>query len=405
MFLKAGTILPIDSPPLSPGVIRIQDDKIIALGDLSLLNQGPKDEPIVDLSDLILLPGFVNAHCHLELTVLGPLNVPPTEKTPQNDFVNWIKVLVQKKNQLTEEQIINGIRQGIQALLQSGVTALGDHVSFNMPWMEVLNSPLRGRIFGEILGIVPEVCEDIYNHFKQIKVDFQKKESRFTLHLSPHSVHAVHPNTLKKVLLEEAAPLSCHLAESQSEVDYFKSRGGAMMDLIQSRGIAAPHSGDSGLSFLAEQDLPVSKLMIVHGNYLSESDLQLIVENNLSIVHCPGSHHFFQHQEFPLQKYRDKGINIALGTDSISSNDDLNFLNELKLVREKHKNLTPSHLLELATLGGAKALRLEAEIGSLRSGKKADIIGIKTTSQTPEEAVLSAKAVDWMMINGEVIHL
>lgn len=396
MYLKASHILPIEGSPLSPGVIRLSKNKIIEVGGPSLLNQKNPDEELLDLGSFVLLPGFVNAHCHLELTSLGPLS-------PAH-FVSWILEMVKRKNAMTKDEMIAGIKQGVQNLLQTGVTTVGDHISFNTTWETILESPLRGKLFAEVLGILPEVCRDIYQALIDIKKDVDKRGSLFEMHITPHSVHGVHPDTLKKVITEQPPPLSSHLAESQTEDDYFRKKGGDLTQLIVERSLVSPHHGKSAFDVLKKMNLDLSKLLVIHGNYLDKSNIKLIKKHQLSIVHCPGSHEYFGHRPFPAKDYLDQRINIALGTDSIVSNTELNFLSELKKFTKTNPTLTPQQILTMATLGGAKALRMENEIGSLIPGKKADIVGFKLNKgENPFETAFQADQADFLMIEGKVI--
>ncbi len=398
MLIQAGSLLSMEGPPRSPAVVRIAGNQIAEVESAELRVKKKGEEPVLDLSRFVLLPGFVNAHSHLELTAIGPIDGKP-------DFVSWIRQLVKKKTLLDPEEQKKGIREGVKKFINSGVTTIGDQISFNTEWEEITGSPLRGRLFGEVLGILPEICADIYSTFKQIKEQLSATDSLFKMHISPHSVYAVHPLVLEKILENEPPPLSCHLAESLAEEDYFKRKGGELMKFIQERGIDAPHQGISGLDVLFRLNLNLSSLMIVHGNYLNSSDQALIEKNNLSLVHCPGSHAYFGHRPFPLEKYLSCGFNVALGTDSLASNLKLDFLEELRLVKKTHPSLSASTILEMATLTGAKALKMENQIGSITPGKKADMIGFKWDGKTaPEDIVLKADQVDFVMIDGKIVR-
>jgi len=400
MFLTASHIIPIEGPDLSPGVIEIEEDTIIRLGGKELLQHARPDD-ILDLGDMVLLPGFVNAHCHLELTSLGPLEM--ATDAGQRPFVPWIRELVKKKNNLESAEVETGIQEGIKTLMQSGVTTIGDHISFNTPWKTIVESPLRGKLFGEVLGILPEVARDIYSSLKTTKQAIQKKNSLFEMHISPHSVHSVHPSILKEVMLNEPAPLSIHLAESQSEDDYFKKSNGSMMELIRQRYQGEIHQAQSGLQWLEENHLPLFKIMLIHGNYLDNEDCRIIRKNKISLIHCPGSHSYFGHQAISLEDYLSQGIIIGLGTDSIASNQSLNFLEELKLTRKKFPQLEAHTLLKMATLHGARALRMEKEIGSLVPGKKADIVGFTMLKEClPKQTPFQQATTNFLMINGQI---
>lgn len=393
MYLTAKKILTMENQNFSPGAIEIRDGRIQKIGTPEIIPQGtiPKK-----LDDLVVLPAFVNAHCHLELTAMGP--IPFSGEKP--NFISWIQDVIRKRNALAVDTMETGVREGIDKLLRSGVATLGNHTYFNGPIQPILDSPLQGRLFGEVVGIIPEIAEDIYSHFKEIKKNLH--HPRWTLHPSPHAVHSVFPDVLLKVLKEEEPPLSCHLAESKAEDDYFKNKNGEMMDFMVQRGLIKGHTGSSGLQYLS-QHADISKLLIIHGNFLSDEDLDLIGRHSLSIVHCPGSHVYFGHPPFPIQKLIKQGLNIALGTDSLASNTDLNFLSELTLLKKNHPDLSMDFILRMATINGAKALRMENQTGSICVGKKADLIGLSFRGSL-EKTISEAQRVDWMTINGMEIE-
>ncbi len=394
MFLLAPHLLPVEGTSLSPGVLRIDGNTITSVGGTNLLDKVPADQ-IVELPDLVLMPGLVNAHCHLEYTHFGTL-------THHENFTEWIREIVDRKNHSSPKEMSDGLEQGIKQMIKQGVTAVGDHISFNTHWEKIVASPLRGRIFGEALGVTKEMSLDIYTNLLEIQKKIRSHPSTLlSMNISPHSVHALNQDTLKKVMTEQAGPLSCHLAESQDEDDYFKKQSGRLFNFLKEFSDNR-HPAKSGLQFLEQQKLPLEKLLIVHGNYLDEEDLKIISRHHLSVVFCPGSHAYFGHQSFPLENYLKRGINVALGTDSIASNSDLNFLEELRRVRKKFPSLSPAKIIELATLNGAKALRLDAEIGSLVPGKKADVVGFKLAGHFPEQALFQAARADFVMLNGKI---
>jgi cytosine/adenosine deaminase-related metal-dependent hydrolase len=386
---------------IEDGQIIIENDQIIDILDSSnALNNKIQDIEIKN--NFILFPGFINTHCHLELTAVGPIPEHHLYSKDKSEFfVNWIQELVKSKNLLTEDEKIKGIKKGIDDLLLSGVTTLGDHVSFNTPLDPIINSPLKGKIFAETIGAIDEVSQDIYHHLCQIKENWQ--HDRFDYQVIPHSVHAVYPDTLKKCFNEQSSPLSCHLAESQAEFDYFDSKSGPMANLVRNMTGNLPYTSETGLDFINKTDLSLEKLLLIHGNYLSTDDFKLLADKSVSIVHCPGSWEYFKHQNFNLEGALNHHINIAIGTDSIASNTKLNFLHELKLIREKYPNLNAKTILDMATINGAKALEIDHQVGSIEIGKKADLVGfrIKNNEENPLDLPFTNEKVDFLMIDGK----
>lgn len=396
MLLVAPHVIPVEGPDHSPGAIRISGNKIVAIGDPAKLQPSLGEERL-ELPDTVLIPAFVNAHCHLELTALGPLIVG--NKSPQ--FVDWIREVIRRKNALAPAAMVSGIRLGINKLLATGVATIGDHISFNTEWKTIVSSPLKGRLFGEVLGILPEVCDDIYRSLREFSSDVNAASDRFRMSVTPHSVHAVHPETLKRIGEREPGPFSIHVAESREEEGYFGKQTGALTELIAERGLTSLHKGKSAIDCLRKIGFPLSRITAVHGNYLTEEEIATLKGLRTCLVHCPGSHAYFGHRPFPLRRHLDQGLTIGIGTDSIASNTDLDFLMDLRRLHDRHRSVTPHEILTMATLNGAKGLRMEKEIGSLVPGKKADIAGFPLQAGlNPEESVLATPHASFLMIDG-----
>ena len=268
MLLVAPHVLPIEGATYSPGAIRVDGNRIVEIGDPSSLRSAAHGEEILELDRIVITPGFVNAHCHLELTALGPLTLAVSSSNVP--FVDWIRTLIREKNALNTGKMAKGMRRGIGKLLDSGVTTVGDHISFDGDWKTIVDSPLKGILFGEVLGVLPEVCNDIYSTLRQIKQDIQTyghtdiQTSRLSFHITPHSVHAVHPQTLEGIARGETGPFSIHLAESREEDDYFRKEAGPFIDLITERGIPPPHGRTTTIDFLLKMGFPLSELIAIH---------------------------------------------------------------------------------------------------------------------------------------------
>lgn len=385
----------MNGPVLSPGVITIRDNLIESVAPLK--PDFTPEEEFIDLRPLVLMPGFVNTHCHLELTSIGPIAFHTSHQ--QISFAAWVRKLLQKKVTTTETEAIAGIQAGIKALLASGVTTVGDHISADAPWQNIVASPLRGILFGEVLGVDPAVANDHYEKFRHLKKALQNTATLFDLRICPHSVQSVAPEVLTEIFRNEPAPLSCHIAESEDEQNYFENNAGPLADLIRERGGRFHHGTPSALTYLAGRNLPLEKLMAIHANYLSDDDVACLHTHHVPVVHCPGSHAYFGHQSFPLKKLAD--LPLALGTDSVTSNESLDFLEELRRFRKTNPDLSASEILHMATVGGATALRMQDKIGMITPGKCADIVGFRNLG-LPEEAPFEARRADFVMINGRV---
>ncbi|MCE9625492.1 MAG: amidohydrolase family protein, partial [Deltaproteobacteria bacterium] len=350
---------------------------------------------VIDGRDRLVMPGLVNAHAHLELTALEGLNY-------RGDFVDWIREVLKAKQGLEPQGQDLAMHEGILRTLRGGTTTIGDHLSPGSNPESLLLSPLRGRIFVEVLGVVPEVAADMYRAAKVLREECRSTPSRFEVIPSPHSVHALAPEILRKVLKEPASVHSIHLAESEPERRYFAEASGTMHDLIASRGEAIVRSAPSPILELEAEGLLDGRILAIHGNYLEQAEIRLMAERGIGVVHCPFSHAYFEHRDFPMKDYRTAGVNVALGTDSLASAKTLSMLEVLRETSRKFPGLDRGEIFAMATEGGAKALKMGASIGSLEAGKKADLIAVSQTGSA-EESLFRADRVCFSMIDGEIL--
>ncbi len=424
-ILSAPWILPIDQPLIQNGSIVIEKNRILDLGSFETIQKkySSQDFIRIDLPDTVLTPGFVNAHSHLELTSLKKLEY-------RGNFTDWIRKVVETKPQISEQDYQKGIQQGIDLMLQSGITTVGDHVSFNTDLELILKSPLRGILFVEILGVVKEVSEMVFSNAEKLEQLYQKDSSLFQIYASPHSVHAVHPEILPKLFSKERKVLSIHLGESEEEKEYFKDQAGSLYEFIMNRrgepsvrpdGVqnyqrfsdlqhfrANTRFAPTAIQLLESQHLLSNQIMAVHCNYLEEKDFDLLDKYEMSIVHCPSSHDYFSHQKFDLEECRKRNINIALGTDSLASGESLSILDQIRLAKKNYPDISAQEWIKMTTLNGAKALKMENEIGSITKNKMADIIGFKIEKQNPKEIeaeILLSEKAHFMMLDGKIVFV
>lgn len=383
-------LLPITSPPIEDGALWIVDGKIKAFGNRKALSL-PARVPVIDLENTVVLPGFINAHCHLELAV---------GKTIFNDVANqnagftaWLRNIIAYQAAITPVERLIGLAEHLDALRKSGVTAIADHMASHGPLDAVLAAPLRGRIFMEVLGANPVVAQTTLHNI-ETRLSTLSPSSHWSVHPSPHSVHAVAPSALERIL-GNGDFFSLHLGESDEEAACFRTHDGPLMTLLKERGGTTHWNAPSAIAYLALHNLLRHPMLIVHGNTVTEDDLRHLHPKRHFFVHCPGSHAYFNHPRFPLEQVESHGFTVAIGTDSWSSNRLESYLDELRLFSDTYSHKIPAAVIEHATMGGAQALHLNAIIGSLDTGKDADLIGVPYTHGDPHISVLEAKQVSW----------
>lgn len=395
MLITASALLNSQYELIPEAALWIKRNQILYAGPQKALPKEAFNEAKkIILPQTLLCPGLVNAHCHTELSL---------DQTPPypGNFPLWIQRIMEIKSLISEQDISRYIQQGSQQLLESGVTCLADHVSFNSDFIELQNLPFRSHFFIEVLGVVDDVAEHIFEHCEKIIDSIPKNTTRIKWSLSPHSVHALAASQFEKIAKKNFTRHSIHLLESAAEKEYFEKNSGPMYDFIHQRGLKNPRPPKSPVDFLNQVGLLNEKLLLIHGNYLSDQEIEILANHQVNLVHCPLSHEYFQHKNFPLKKLGQ--INIALGTDSLSSAKSISMFDVLRAMQKSYPQLSQKEIFQMATLNGAKALGLENEIGSLTVGKKADVIGVPLIHNQGLENIFQADQVKFSMINGKVL--
>jgi len=359
-----------------------------------------------DWSDCLILPGFVNAHCHLSLSGLQG-KVARHEK-----FVDWIESVVKENAALSWHDRVDGLHREAQTLIQSGVTALGDYFSHPELMVEYQALPFRQILFLETLGFQSSQMEEKTRAVEDLMQEHPTKAgSTIRLAVAPHAPYSVSPalfKGLKKLADKMDCRYSCHVAEVEEETRFLNQGDGDFLELLKNREAYDSSWEPPGMGPVKylEQLGVLQDLVSIHLNYLEKSDLSRLAENDASAVFCPGSTHWFGRKTWmPVKDLLDRGISVGLGTDSLASNDSLNFLNEIRLVEQMVPELHRSEILWLATMGGSQALGIE-KLG-LEPGQPADLIGFRFGNSGGDWWDLpfdpDRRIIDFSMISGKVI--
>ena len=376
--LRARTVYPIDRPPMDGGIVTIAGGRIVAVGE------NTSGRPPRDLGDVALLPGLVNAHTHLEFSLLHRPLAPPG--TP---FADWIRTVIEFRRQFQPVPNDAALLAGLAESRAAGVVAAGEIATTD--WPKVIPPPLDELnvvVFRELLGLGAERVEPLYSLAAEHLDGCQAGQARGLSHgLSPHAPYTVHPELLRRACELSAArrvPLAMHLAESREELELLHAHEGPLVTLLQGLGAwqspALPH-GLRPLDYLRTL-ATAYRALAIHGNYLTDDEIAFAAahRDRLSIVYCPRTHAYFGHEPYPLAKMLAAGVRVAVGTDSRASNPDLNLWSELQHIAARHSQLSPAEVLRLGTLAGAEALGLAADLGSITPGKLARFAIVKTAS-------------------------
>jgi 5-methylthioadenosine/S-adenosylhomocysteine deaminase len=360
--LSADWVLPIEGPPIEDGAIVVEDGLIAAVGTADDLGEG------THYDDAVIVPGFVNAHSHLEYAVYGGFG------DGLGDFAEWITLHIQRKAQIGWDEYVDVAKFGAAQCLASGVTTVGDCSYSGATAMACAELGLRATIYLEVFGDDPARALE---HFAGIRDRVGDSFSaRVRPGVSPHAPYSVSIE-LYEACAELDLPIATHISESRAEVDYLLTGAGtwgAYKDLL----VAPP--GRTGTQLLAEHDLLGPNVVAAHCVVLDEDEIGLLASTGTGVAHCPRSNGALGCGVAPLVELREAGAHVGVGTDSPASAPSFDFFEELRSVLLSARAragrpdvLSTSEALELGTLGSARALGLDAEIGSLVPGKRADL--------------------------------
>lgn len=371
-------VFPVSSPPLENGTIEIQDGQIVAVHDRS-------DPLALDLGNVAVIPGLVNAHTHLEFSDLSH----PLE--PALPFTTWIRNLVGQRRHRTNS-VAEAVRTGYREAAQAGTTLIGEIATEGWSSAALTQPGPRIVAFRELLALTPD------RHAEQMDVaaaHLQEADAappQLVRGISPHAPYSVHPDLFRDLVQlakRTRAPLAIHLAETQAELELLADGTGEFVDMLQQFGVWQPGifaPGARPLDYL-ESLAELERALVIHGNYLSSAEMAFLADNrHLTVVYCPRTHAFFRHSAHPWLELRDQGVSLALGTDSRGSSPDLSLWNELLFLHGRYPDVSPATLLNLGTLSGARALGFDALTGSLEAGKSADLAVIQLGAQAQGDA-------------------
>ncbi len=379
-LLRARAVLPVCRPPLEDGAVLLSGERIAAVGrwrDLRKRFTGG----VTDLGDAVLLPGLINAHCHLDYTHMAGLF------PPRKSFCDWIKLITTEKASWSFSDFAKSWLDGAGMLLRSGTTTVGDIEAVPELLPEVWNAtPLRVISFLEMTGVrsrrEPElILREALDRIATLP------HSRCAATLSPHAPYSTPAQLLRftaTAARRRKLRVATHVAESATEFEMFRHARGEMFEWLgRSQRDMSDCGGVSPVQHLARHQALGAHFIAVHVNHLAPGDARLLAQKKVSVVHCPRSHDYFQHRKFPFRALLRAGVNICLGTDSLASVRkhpkpalELNLFHEMRAFAAAHPNVPPETILRMVTINGARALGLRGKIGELRRGAFADLISL-----------------------------
>jgi cytosine/adenosine deaminase-related metal-dependent hydrolase len=396
MIVRAPVVLTMEGAPIKNGAIAISGDRIDAVGSFQELKRA-HDGEVVDLDGHALLPGLINAHCHLDYTMLRG-------KIPrQRSFADWIRAINAEKVKLSPDDYLAAINAGFGEALRFGTTALVNLTAVPELIARV-DTPVRTWCCAELIDV--RSGSDPAKLLASAREDLRGRRGGFAPH-APYTASAELYRSASRIASAENLLCTTHLAESFEEMQMFHYAHGALYEFLASIGRDMSDCGVEtpfahGIRLCAGK----ARWIFAHLNELTDADFTLAANlAALDVAHCPRSHAYFQHTGFAYERLRDCGANVSVATDSLASAPDLSLLAELREFRRTRPHISGRELLELVTINPAAALGM-TELGRFARGSLADAVAVPFTGAADrvyDEVVEWAGGVGWVIVGGRLV--
>jgi cytosine/adenosine deaminase-related metal-dependent hydrolase len=402
MIIRSRIVVTMDGPPIENGALAIDGPTITGVGtfrEIAAQNTGQ----ILDLGEQALLPGLINTHCHLDYTMLRG-KIPP-----EPSFADWIRRINACKAALSEKNYLASIAEGFAEAKRFGTTSIVNLEAWPQLIKKIGHGQIRTWWCPEMIDVREEI--DVERTLNGVRSGASSREDPVGgIGLAPHALYTA-SSTLYRACSGLARRnnllLTTHLAESREEMEMFRDGGGPLFDFMKAIGRPMEDCGTATpLALLLSGEKLDERWIITHLNELTENDFDLLARERFHVAHCPGSHRYFGHAAFPLDRLRSLGYNICLGTDSLASNSSLSLFDEMRGLQRMAPSLAPRDLLEMVTTNPASALGQAKSLGRVRSGHRADLISLPLSilgGDPLEQIVAFNEPVCWMMIDGKRI--
>lgn len=411
MILRARVVLPVGQAPIANGAVTLRGDRLAEVGPWSE-RRPSSGTSIIDLGEAVLLPGLVNAHCHLDYTgMAGQLD-------GSGSFSDWVKSITALKADWGDEDFRRSWQTGARMLLRSGVTTVAD-IEARPPLLPGLlaQTPLRVFSFLEWIRLRDNGASD--EAWERVEKAVQSCDGQKGWRgVSPHAAYTTSRLGLAELgrrCRQQRWRLTSHVAESEAEFEMFRYRRGPLFEWLKAQRDMSDCGHGSPVQHLERCGVLGEDFLAVHANYLGQDDARRLAQHGSSVVHCPRSHAFFRHRAFPVGELIAAGVNVCLGTDSLASvkpapanPPELSLFAEMQTFSRMSGGVPPEAIVRMATINGARALGLGGSIGELAPGAWADLIALPFSGPVEKayQAVVEHEGpVKAVMIGGQWIML
>lgn len=394
MLLTARYVLPVTGPHIEDGAVLVRGSEIVEVGPMADLMTRYPDEEHKDFGPAVIMPGFVDLHTHLEYTAFrGAVDDLP--------YSQWKLELVEKESALTEADWEESARLGALEALQSGITTIADITDSGASARAAAAAGLRGIVYREVSTMEKSAVVDVMERAAADIEAWSSLSDLLRIGIAPHAPYTCHPELFRSVSRfanERAVPVAIHLAGSKDEYDFIKY--GSSPFAVDFEEDAHTWSdagwlptGVSPVRYVLQWGLfDVPELLAVHCVQVDGSDIDVLASHDVSIAYCARCNAKLGMGVAPLSAFFEHGIPVGIGTDSPASNSTIDFFDEMRIGLLLQRALlgdeswfTADSFVRMATIDGAKALRMDDRVGSLEPGKQADIIAVdlSMTHQVP----------------------
>jgi cytosine/adenosine deaminase-related metal-dependent hydrolase len=398
-------VLPISTLPIADGAIAIRGEKIISVGSRAVLAGKFPEATVRDFAESVIIPGLINAHSHLELTAMRGFL-----ENEETDFFAWLKKLtVARLERLTPDDLYVSAAWGACEAVRAGVTCVADASDSGSESMNALREVgLRAIVFQESFGPDPRLAKENFEKLRTKVARLRELETSLVkCGVSPHAPYTVCAPQLELIsrfAIENRLPLMMHAAETAMEVSLLREGLGPFADGLGSRGIEWRAPGVSTIEYLNDHGVLQARPLLAHCINIDKADIETMRQTETRVAHCPKSNAKLGHGRAPFRKLLDNGVAVGLGSDSVASNNNCDLLEEARfailIARSKcstegddlgDRRLDVDEVLHTVTLGGARALGLEGQIGELKEGLQADfaVVSLHRPHQVPSYEPIS----------------
>ncbi len=356
---KAGWIVVDPWTILRDGFVKVESGWIKEVGK----GNSYRGEHVIDHGPGVIFPGLVNGHTHLELSALKE------HVCTESGFQNWVRELIQQRDEMPITSLCNGAKTGIRELLESGCFAVGEVSTLGITQEIFVDSELSGVWFREFLG-------DASNENMPVEIRHNHKMISVAGH-APHSTSPFLLKRLKNAASRQKLPFTLHLAESEEEDLFLRTGRGEWAEFLRERGIDFSAWGlpvQSPVQYMEDIGILDENTIVVHLVFSDKADFEILLKHHACACLCVRSNYRL-HQKLPdLQGMLDAGLKPCLGTDSLASVETLSMLDEMAFVSKKFPSISPAEILAMATVNGSKCLGISDGFGSLKPNKKGSFV-------------------------------